>query len=237
VGRGAAGRGRGAAQSPRWCSAPERRTHAAVAEVCSWRPGRGIPLDRRPALAENPVTRWLFALGQGEAGGGGGDRERRLSHRMCLALRDRDLRRERCCGIRCRDGQRKRRRAAWCAQPTPPAGDGLRLASAMLTVPACVTVNVSTLESCTVSVCEHTSIGGVDVGDVEFSGSPQPPAMIAVRQLTISNILARRHGSSTPQSRQWNSLSTVMFERVSFPADGTHFCRRELIRAASHPHV
>jgi hypothetical protein len=44
--------------SPAACAAPERRADAAVAGVCSvasW--GGGIPLDRRPAPAENPVTR------------------------------------------------------------------------------------------------------------------------------------------------------------------------------------
>jgi Glycosyl transferases group 1 len=49
--------------SPAGCSAPERRADAAVAEVCSvasW--GGGIPVDRRPAPAQNPVTRWLSAL-------------------------------------------------------------------------------------------------------------------------------------------------------------------------------
>jgi len=36
--------------------------------------GGGIPLDRRPVLAENPVTLWLCALcrGPGAAAGGRG---------------------------------------------------------------------------------------------------------------------------------------------------------------------
>jgi CO dehydrogenase flavoprotein C-terminal domain len=58
---------------PRGCSAPERRADAAVAEACSaasW--GGGIPLDRRPAPAENPVTRWFSALWGGAAAEGRG---------------------------------------------------------------------------------------------------------------------------------------------------------------------
>jgi hypothetical protein len=34
--------------------------------------GRGIPLDRRPAPAENPVTRWSSALGPGGRAAAGG---------------------------------------------------------------------------------------------------------------------------------------------------------------------
>ena len=46
--------------------------------MASW--GGGIPLDRRPAPAENPATRWLSALcrGEGAAAGGWGCRERRF---------------------------------------------------------------------------------------------------------------------------------------------------------------
>ena len=72
----------GAAQSRGACSVPERRADAAAAEVCSVASWRGeIPLDRRPAPAENHVTRWFSALcrTEGRNGDGGwGCRERRF---------------------------------------------------------------------------------------------------------------------------------------------------------------
>src|SRR5688572_27418904 len=37
-------------------------TIRSIGPVTSKSVGRGIPLDRRPAPAENPVTRWLSAL-------------------------------------------------------------------------------------------------------------------------------------------------------------------------------
>ena len=69
---------------PRGCTAPERRADAAVAEVCSvasW--AGGTPLDRRPAPAENPVTRWLSALRRGGSGGGGAGNGGSVNRALC----------------------------------------------------------------------------------------------------------------------------------------------------------
>ena len=75
-------------------------------------------------------------------------------------------------------------------RPTPPLEEELKLASVTLTVPDWATVNVNTFEPCTASVPENISVGGVvGVGDVELSGSPQPPATISVRQLRIPSTL------------------------------------------------
>ena len=71
---------------PRGCTAPERRADAAVAEVCSvasW--AGGTPLDRRPAPAENPVTRWWSARRRGGERRRGG-RERRFRQPGPLSL-------------------------------------------------------------------------------------------------------------------------------------------------------
>jgi hypothetical protein len=76
-------------------------------------------------------------------------------------------------------------------RPTPPVGDGLRLASVTATVPVCATLNVKTFEPCAARVPENDSVGGVVDGDVVPSGSPQPAPAIAVRQPRITNQFLR----------------------------------------------